>query len=66
MDSWLNFNLDNMEKNKKYIEPTEKQIKNKMELENKSYYNAREELRKLYNGKVPHGHQSWGDYWKSY
>jgi len=55
-----------MEKNKKYIEPTEKQIKNKMELENKSYYNAREELRKLYNGKVPHGHQSWGDYWKSY
>lgn len=51
---------------KKYIEPTEKQIKNKMKLEGKSYYNAREELRKLYNGKVPDGYSSWGDYWKSY
>jgi hypothetical protein len=49
-------------------EPTESQIRNRMESTGESYYTAREELREqAYGGthQKPPG-QSWGDYWKSY
>jgi hypothetical protein len=49
-------------------EPTESQIRNRMELTQESYYTARENLREEAYGtthtKSPG--QSWGDYWKSY
>lgn len=49
-------------------EPTEREIRNRMELSGESYYTAREGLREIaYGGthtKSPG--QSWGDYWKSY
>ena len=48
-------------------EPTKKEIEKYMKEHNTSYYNAREKLREYaYGGKPPGGHQSWGDYWKSY
>ena len=50
------------------VEPTESQIKNRMELTQESYYTARENLREEAYGTThskPPG-QSWGDYWKSY
>jgi hypothetical protein len=49
-------------------EPTESQIKKRMELTQESYYSARENLREEAYGTThskPPG-QSWGDYWKSY
>jgi hypothetical protein len=50
------------------IEPTESQIRKRMELTQESYYTARENLREEAYGtthtKSPG--QSWGDYWKSY
>jgi hypothetical protein len=49
-------------------EPTESQIKKRMELTQESYYTARENLREEAYGTThskPPG-QSWGDYWKSY
>jgi len=49
-------------------EPTESQIKKRMELTQESYYTARENLReeayRTTHSKPPG--QSWGDYWKSY
>jgi hypothetical protein len=49
-------------------EPTESQIRNRMELTEESYYTARENLReeayRTAHTKSPG--QSWGDYWKSY
>lgn len=49
-------------------EPTEDQIRKRMELTQESYYTAREILREGAYGnthsKSPA--QSWGDYWKSY
>jgi hypothetical protein len=49
-------------------EPTENQIRRRMELTLESYYTARENLREEAYGathsKQPG--QSWGDYWKSY
>lgn len=49
-------------------EPTEDQIRKRMELTQESYYTAREILRERAYGnthsKSPA--QSWGDYWKSY
>jgi hypothetical protein len=49
-------------------EPTESQIRKRMELTQESYYTARENLReeayKTTHTKSPG--QSWGDYWKSY
>lgn len=49
-------------------EPTESQIRSRMELTQESYYTARENLREDAYGathtKSPG--QSWGDYWKSY
>jgi hypothetical protein len=49
-------------------EPTESQIRKRMELTQESYYTARENLREDAYGathtKSPG--QSWGDYWKSY
>jgi hypothetical protein len=49
-------------------EPTEIQIRKRMELIQESYYTARENLREEAYGathtKSPA--QSWGDYWKSY
>ena len=49
-------------------EPTESQIRKRMELTQESYYTARENLREEAYGTThskPPG-QSWGDYWKSY
>jgi len=49
-------------------EPTESQIRKRMELNQESYYSARENLREEAYGAThskPPG-QSWGDYWKSY
>lgn len=49
-------------------EPTENQIRKRMELTQESYYSARENLREEAYGAThskPSG-QSWGDYWKSY
>lgn len=49
-------------------EPTEREIRNRMELSGESYYTAREELREEAYGKTytKSPGQSWGDYWKSY
>lgn len=49
-------------------EPTEDQIRKRMELTQESYYSARENLRGEAYGAThskPPG-LSWGDYWKSY
>lgn len=49
-------------------EPTESQIRKRIELNQESYYSARENLREEVYGAThskPPG-QSWGDYWKSY
>lgn len=49
-------------------EPTESQIRKRMELTQESYYSARENLREEAYGTAhnkPPG-QSWGDYWKTY
>jgi hypothetical protein len=49
-------------------EPTESQIRKRMELTQESYYTARENLREETYGTThskPPG-QSWGDYWKTY
>ena len=49
-------------------EPTESQIRKRMELTQESYYSAREKLREEAYGTThskPPG-QSWGDYCKSY
>ena len=48
-------------------EPSHKIIREKSRREGTSHYQARETLREqAYGGKPPNGHQSWGDYWKSY
>jgi hypothetical protein len=48
-------------------EPDRGDIETRMtEKPHHTFYTAREELRdEWYGGKPPHGHASWGDYWKS-
>ena len=47
-------------------EPTKEEIEKLMVVSGLDYYNARERLRNDSYGKLPHGYNSWGDYWKSF
>jgi len=47
-------------------EPTEEEIRKRMEESELSYYTAREQLREERYGKPPNGFTDWGTYWKTY
>jgi hypothetical protein len=47
-------------------EPSIKKVKKRMkETNNKSFYQAREQMRNEEYGPLPPGYSSWGMYWKS-
>jgi hypothetical protein len=47
-------------------EPSIKKVKKRMkETNNKSFYQAREQMRNEAYGPLPPGYSSWGMYWKS-